>query len=137
MGFMGLSSWIESDGAADLRYVLQEQFDEFNGHKDEQRLTTDIRQCVDVELKDMANFCNTPGYVNLALVLEDEGDPGNEEYEDPGLPVFSKFLTIPQLRRASRLFLLEIPKWNTEHQARLKELHKVIIKLLKSKRAKL
>ena len=136
MGFMGLSSWVESDCAAGFRYGLQEQFSEFNGHKDEKRLKTDIRCCVDKELADMANEYNTPGYLNLALCIESEGDTGNTEYEDPGLPVFSKFLTVAQLKRASRLFVKEGPDWRAEHRSRLNELHQVITTLLKSRRVK-
>ena len=132
MGFMGLSSWIESDCAAEFRYVLQKQFENFA--KDSVALKRAIREAVDSELTGMANEYNTPGYVNLALCIEAEGDTGNPEYEDPGLPVFSKFLTIDQLQRTSRLFVKESPDWRDEHRSRLNELHQVITKLLKAKR---
>jgi len=132
MGFMGLSSWVESDGAADFRHVLQKQFEKFAKYPP--GLKRAIREVVSLELKDMANEYNTPGMVNLALCIESEGDPGDAEYEDPGLPVFSTMLTIPQLQKASRLFVQEMPGWNPEHKPRLKELHQVIVKALKAKR---
>lgn len=131
---MGLDSWVESDCAADFRYVLQKQFANFA--KDPAALKRAVREAVDNELADMANEYNTPGYLNLALCIEAEGDPGNIEYDDPGLPVFSTFLTVAQLQRASRLFVKESPDWCDEHRPRLNELHQVIIKLLKSRRAK-
>ena len=132
MGFMGLSSWVESDCAADFRYTLQKQFEKFSTHP--VALKQAIREVVDSELADMANEYNTPGYLNLALCIEAEGDTGNPEYEDPGLPVFSTFLTVAQLQRASRLFVKEGPDWCDEHRSRLNKLHQVITKLLKLKR---
>ena len=129
---MGLSSWVESDCAADFRYTLQKQFEKFPTHPVALKLA--IREAVDSELSDMANEYNTPGYVNLALCIEAEGTVGNPEYKDPGLPVFSKFLTIAQLKRASQLFVKESPDWCDKHKPRLNELHKVITKLLKLKR---
>ena len=132
MGFMGISHWVESDGAADFRHALQKQFEKFA--KDPAALKRAVRARVDLELNDMANKWNTPGMVNLALCIESEGDPGNAEYEDPGLPVFSNLLTIAQLQKASRLFVQEMPNWRTEHKLRLMELHQVIVKALKAKR---
>jgi hypothetical protein len=132
MGFMGLSSWVESDGAADFRYVLQQQFKKFA--KDPAALKRAVREVVDLELKDMANEYNTPGMVNLALCIEGEDDPGDPEFDDAGLPVFSNLLTVPQLKKASKLFVQEMPHWNPEHKSRLKELHQVIVKALKARR---
>lgn len=131
---MGLSSWVESDGAADFRYVLQQQFKKFGKDQTDARLKEALRNVVDNELDDMANCYNTPGFVNLALCIEAEGDEGDPEYDDPGLPVFSKYLTAEQLKRASRLFKNNIPDWDTEHRSRLIELHKVIAKILKARR---
>jgi hypothetical protein len=134
MGFMGLSSWVESDNAADFRYTLQKQFEKFA--KDPAALKRAVRAVVDNELKDMANDYNTPGMVNLALVLEAEGDPGNPKYDDPGLPVFSNLLTVVQLQKASKLFVQEMPQWNPEHKSRLKQLHEVITSALRRARRK-
>lgn len=133
MGFFGLASWVESDAAADFRYVLQQQFHKFGG--DEKKLKRAIQNVVENELDDMANAYNTPGFVNLALCLEDEGGENDPNYSD-GLSVFSKYLTIAQLRRADRLFTQEIPVWDVGHRPRLKELHKVITKTIESKRNK-
>jgi hypothetical protein len=132
MGFMGLSSWVDSDNAADFRYVLQQQFKKFA--KDPAALKRAVREVVDLELKDMANDFNTPGMVNLALCIESEGDLGNPEYEDPGLPVFSNLLTVAQLQKASKLFVQEMPHWSPGHQGRLKEMRQVIVKALKARR---
>jgi len=129
---MGLSNWVESDGAADFRYVLQNQFEKFA--KDPAALKRAVRAVVDLELKDMANNWNTPGYVNLALLIEAEGEEPNPEYEDRGLPVFSNLLTIAQLQTASKLFVQEQEDWTYEHRPRLKELHGVVTKALKARR---
>lgn len=56
---MGLSHWQESDNAADADYVFQKLVNEF----------------VEKELLDKANEYNTPGFVNIALLLEDERIP--------------------------------------------------------------
>ena len=52
-GFMGLSSWAESDEAADVAYEVA--------------ITT--AKILTKALKQKANEYNTPGYVNVALVL--------------------------------------------------------------------
>ena len=52
-GFMGLSSWAESDEAADVAYDVA--------------ITT--AKILTKALKQKANEYNTPGYVNVALVL--------------------------------------------------------------------
>jgi hypothetical protein len=131
MGFMGLSSWIESDEAAGFRFTLQQMFEKFG--KSPAKLKLAIRKETSRELKNMANAYNTPGFVNLALVLEDEGDKGNPKYEDPGLPVFSTILTLTQLRRADQLFEREIPRWDLGHRNRLQQLHRLIQKLIKDR----
>ena len=128
---MGLSSWVESDGAADFRYVLQKQFEKFA--KDPAALKRAVREVVTLELEDMANEYNTPGMVNLALCIESEGDPGDTEYEDPGLPVFSTMLTIAQLQEAIRLFDKHTPDWNV-FKPRMRQLQRVIVTALEAKR---
>jgi hypothetical protein len=124
MGFTGLSHWVNSDGAADFRYILQQQFKRFA--KDKKKLKLAIRKVVDKELDDMANEWNTPGMVNLALCMEVEDTDDYKYEDDSGLPVFSKYLTVTQLKRASRLFTTEIPKWDKRHRNRLRKLQKVI-----------
>lgn len=54
MGFMGLSSYVESDGASDLVYSILKEIGD---------------RCLN-ELKDVGNCYNTPGYVNVALYAE-------------------------------------------------------------------
>ena len=132
MGFLSLLHWVDSDNAADFRHILQEQFTEFA--KDPAALKRAVRGVVSHELKDMANDFNTPGFVNLALVMESEGDPGDMEYEDPGLPVFSNLVSVPQLQKASKLFVQEQENWSYEHRPRMKQLHKVIKKALKARK---
>ncbi len=90
MGYMGLSHWVESDGAADFRYVLNELFKKHEGKKP---LTSAVRKLILKEIKNDANCYNTSGPVNVALVMEDEGSEPNVELEDPGTPVFSKLLS--------------------------------------------
>lgn len=128
MGFFGLRKWVESDEAADFRWVLQQQFKKFG--KDKKKLKLAIRKVVEDELDNMANEWNTPGFINLALCIESEGEPPNEEWEDPGLPKFSHLLTVAHLKRANRLFTREIPEWDAKLRPDLKRLHKVIDNLL-------
>jgi len=132
MGFLSLLHWVDSDNAAGFRHLLQEQFKKFA--KDPAALKRAVRGVVSNELKDMANDYNTPGFVNLALVMETEGDAGDMEYEDPGLPVFSNLLTMAQLEKASKLFVQEQKNWSYELRSRMKELHKVIVKALKARK---
>jgi len=54
MGFMGIQNWVQSDGAADFQYRL------------EGNIATIFRQ----EMKDEANCYNTPGWVNILLILK-------------------------------------------------------------------
>lgn len=81
MGYMGLSHWVESDGAADFRSELQDcPLDKKS-----------IRTLIMKELKNGGNSYNTSGPVNIALVMEDEG----KEWGDGGdtTPSFSKLLS--------------------------------------------
>ena len=55
MGFMGLNHWVESDMAADFRAGL----------------IHDLLKATRKELKNKANEYNTPGYMNIALLIED------------------------------------------------------------------
>lgn len=131
MGFMGLSNWVASDGAADFRYMLLQAL----SRKLPDVQKRDVREVVSQELNDMANDFNTPGYVNLALCLEVQGEDASD-YDDEfpkGLPKFDHLLTLTQLKKASRLFSQESSKWNPEYKQRLKELHQVIVKLIKSR----
>lgn len=129
---MGLSSWVASDNAADFRYVLLQAL----SRKLPDVQKRDVREVVSQELNDMANYCNTPGYINLALCLEAQGDDESlyDEEFPKGLPKFDHLLTLAQLKKASRLFTREIPKWDPKHQPRLKELHKLVTVLLKERR---
>ena len=65
MGFMGLDSWVESDCAADFRSEL---------------VDTLYKQTID-ELENKANQYNTPGYINVALLLEDGAYDILDSYE--------------------------------------------------------
>jgi hypothetical protein len=56
MGFMGLSHWCDSDNAADLRAFL----------------LYNMAETLKKELTEKANEYNTPGFINVALVLEDK-----------------------------------------------------------------
>ncbi len=65
MGYMGLGYWCDSDGASDFRATLQDA--EKKGKRAAQAV---IRK----EFKDRANYCNTDGFVNVALVMESAGE---------------------------------------------------------------
>lgn len=125
MGFFGLNHWIDSDSAAGLHIAVVE---EFHRHRARLPLKTRIRRLVDQELKDMANEYNTPGFINLALLLEVEGKTA--DHTDHDVPVFSNLLTLAQLRECSDL--LAACKWK-EEKHRLKALKRVVDKLVKCK----
>ena len=81
MGYMGLSHWVESDGAADFRSELQDcPLDKKS-----------IRALIMKELKNGGNCYNTSGPVNVALVMEDEGKEWGNEGDTT--PIFSKLLS--------------------------------------------
>lgn len=93
MGYMGLSHWVESDGASDFRCVLQELFKKHEGKK---TLKTAVRKLIFKETKNGSNFCNTDGVVNIALVMEDEGNievPLEKGEPEDKTPEFSKLLS--------------------------------------------
>lgn len=131
MGFFGLKHWGESDEAADFRYTLLRAL----ATKRKKDRTLVVRKCVSSELDNMANCYNTPGFINLALCLEVEGqDGGNEEYAmdcPDGLPVFSDLLTATQLRKAEKLFSKHLKEWDPDFTDRLRELHVVVYRKLR------
>lgn len=55
MGYMGLDSWGESDNAAGFKSSLEEA----------------VGELFDSEIQDEANSYNTPGSVNIGLLIED------------------------------------------------------------------
>lgn len=91
MGFMGISHWVASDHASDFRAELQD----CNG--DEKKL----KNCVAEELVNFANEYNTSGYLNIPLIIADEGnDFGSNEIipEKDITPVISHLLTKEQYK---------------------------------------
>jgi len=56
MGYMGLSHWCDSDNAADFR----------------SELLSNMANTLKKELKHTDNEYNTPGFLNVALVMEDK-----------------------------------------------------------------
>lgn len=83
---MGLSHWGDSDNAADFRHVLKEA----KGNKAE------LKKLIVKELKDVANEYNTPGFLNVALVIADEGVNNGDSEEKDITPVVSHLLTKTQ-----------------------------------------
>lgn len=61
MGFMGLSHWNDSDNAADFVSAFKKTI------PDEKQMLGCIKQ----EFKNGANTYNTPGFINVALMVED------------------------------------------------------------------
>lgn len=133
MGFFGLGHWVESDEAADFRWVLLHALRKKSSPAQKQS----VNRAVEKELDNMANSHNTPGFINLALCLEVEGmDKGNLDENFPnGLPEFSHLIRLEHLRRADRLFTREIPLWSSEFRRRLKNLHSVIQTAIKDRQA--
>ena len=66
MGYMGLNSWHASDGAAD----------------DRGNMLQCMAESLEKAVKDKANCYNTPGCVNVALILEDKSVFGKMKEED-------------------------------------------------------
>ena len=96
MGYMGLSSWVESDHAADFRYTLQREFGTTEGKPVRVRNAA-IKRLIREEMENQGNSYNTEGAINIALVMEDEGSKA-ADYEEIGTPVFSKLLTKTEFR---------------------------------------
>ena len=134
MGFFGLKHWGESDETADFRWSLLNAL----ARKQAGARKAAVRKLVDMELKDMANCYNTPGFINLALCLEVEGnDASSYDEEFPnGLPVFSDLLTVAQLRKTEKLFSKHLQEWDPDFTDRLKELHVLVYRLLLKRKAK-
>ena len=100
MGFMGIGHWVDSDGAADFRATLLETIEKHSSARPAIQKTF-VQRVIAKELKDFANEYNTPGFLNIALCLEVEGE--DKGWDDPGLPVFSNLMTLAQLRKVSNL----------------------------------
>lgn len=78
MGFFGLDHYMSSDQAADFIYAFKQQ-----------RTPLGRIQCLIAELKD-TDFCyNTPGWINIALGLED----GVIRYDDLNLELIDQILS--------------------------------------------
>ena len=122
MGFMGLNHWQESDNAAGFQSTLVELFTKYGRRPVD--LKKRVRMLVDIQLDDMANGFNTPGFVNVALCIEVQGVP--QEDLDWYTPEFSKLLTMAQFRRMDGLFKREITEWPVDLRDDLRRLHKVI-----------
>lgn len=54
MGFMGLNHWVESDNAADFRW----------------KINSTVQKLIEKELKNLDFDYNTPGPINIALLIE-------------------------------------------------------------------
>ncbi len=80
MGYMGLSHWAESDGAADFRHLIV-------GLKNKSAIT----KCIIKELKEDNSVWNTPGCINIALAMEDKETPDFSSYLTP--EIFEKIIS--------------------------------------------
>lgn len=111
---MGLSSWVESDGAADCRYVLQSLERKPDSKK--------LRRFLKKELNDNANQYNTDGVTNVALVMEDEGNKGTdddllESGEPPDItPVVSKMLTKREFKYVVDCLKIYVKYWKKKEK---------------------
>lgn len=66
---MGLNHWGQSDNAADFKYSLEKKLWEIVLITTETQ--REIQDLIDSELLDEANNYNTPGAINIALLVED------------------------------------------------------------------
>lgn len=123
MGYMGLSHWVDSDAAADFHFTLQ------------QTPKNQVRKIVLQELIEPGNGCNTCGAINIALVMETEGN--KERYENKRSAVFSNLLTPKDFQQIlekinQEIKLAEIKdQWDDEknriwHLKNYKRLYKLI-----------
>ena len=69
MGFIGLSHWGQSDNAADFKYIFEKKLWEIVLLSSETQ--HELWDLIDAELIDEANEYNTPGAINIALLVED------------------------------------------------------------------
>lgn len=88
MGFMGLSHWSLSDEAADFRSALQK----CKGNE------TKLKKRIKEEVYRTTNEYNTDGFINIALILEDEGNKSEKYFDDDTdesvtTPVISHLIT--------------------------------------------
>ena len=127
MGFIGINSWIDSDNAAGFASELER---EFKRSKTGGAWRTKVRSMVRKELAQTDNQFNTPGWLNVALVLEAEGEVG-----DTSIPLFSKLLTEHQYDRLLADLRREAPEWDRSFQPRLKELRRLVARLRRKVRA--
>lgn len=126
---MGLNHWVESDNAADFVFMLNR----LAGNQEVMPSTKrrDTQSLIEEEMEDGVNEWNTPGYLNIALAMEEEGKMYGEEWT----PKFSHLLTLHQLRRiSSRLDSLS-KNWQ-EEKYRVKELKKMVDKVIKGREKK-
>lgn len=103
MGFMGLSHWALSDNAADFRGGL---------------LAT-MTKMLAKELKETANEYNTPGYINVALIMEDKTIFGTMEENDRSYFYRVTHDTIKMLTAT-----INSDAWGNEHKKSLKRMKK-------------
>jgi len=113
MGFMGLIHWVESDSASDFRSDLI-------GHI----LETSVK-----ELKNASNEYNTPGAINIALVLEAGVYDSLEDYE---FEEYVDTLFKPLVKQ-----LKYYVKYSREHKKEYTRMLKSVEKFCKKKNIKL
>ena len=68
MGFCGIGHWHESDNAADTCHRFEDQF---KGHFSKKTVTAFVEK----HLLKKDNAYNTPGFIDVALLLEDNKIP--------------------------------------------------------------
>lgn len=103
MGFMGLDHWCSSDNAADFRGGLLDT----------------MAEALEKELKETANCYNTPGFINVALVMEDKTLFGKIEKHDRSYFYEVAQETIKMLEGA-----IADPDWANGHRRSLKRMKK-------------
>jgi hypothetical protein len=86
MGYFGLESWACSDGAAD----------------DRANMLQCMAESLEKSIKDKGNCYNTPGCVNVALILEDKAMFGKMEPQDR-----ADFAPVAKKARKQILLLIE------------------------------
>jgi hypothetical protein len=127
MGFFGLNHWGSSDNAADFASQIQDIDCSWRQTKVRDR----IRKFVAKEFKEQGNEYNTPGVLNIALVLDAEGTGDN--ISATRIPIFSKYLDLRTLKKLHKDLIAESKRWSKEFKPDIIRLAKSVNDKIKAR----
>ncbi len=114
MGFTGLNCWQESDNAADFKWVLEKALWKIAAKN------KTIKTLITKELETETNCYNTPGVINVALLVKDD------------------IIPMSVLTKAQKEFIVKrideyLKGWDKHHDEDLRAL-KIVFKKVKKKK---